>query len=347
MNIVLIGTYQALPQMLEEQGHTVQLLADHIPSLTALLLEWPDITSIAITGAAAQRWSLGHILAAAKALQGRGRMVLVGPGPELAQSLHASPLVILAEDETEAAKILLRPKGGAAAQAAAPKKAGAGGNGAAPQQEQEPSFKPMKISQGKILMIDVVGTQPRVGATTQAIALWHYLKALGLTPAVVISEAQLQLLARTMSGAKRDGDECVIDKVRFVPDTQRHYDCYIRDMGFGSRVDHRQADAVVIVAGVKPWELSNTIQAMHQAVPGKTAMLLSFATEQSRVELSNVWKDIPMAAAPFMPDPWTAGAAVLLILEKLLRPILEHSLEHSEEMEETQCLENEVHEILS
>lgn len=343
MNFVLIGTYQALPQKLEEQGHTVKLLGEHIPSLTALLLEQPEITSIAITGAAAQRWSLGHILAAAKTLQDRGRMVLVGPGPELAQDLHASPLVILAEDEAQAAKILLRPKGGAAAQT--PKKAGNGGNGAAPQQELEPSFRPMQISQGMILMIDVVGTQPRIGATTQAIALWHYLKALGFHPAVVMPEAQLQLLANTMSGAKREGVECVIDKVRFVPDTQRHYDCYIRDMGFGSRVDHRQANAVVIVAGVKPWEMPNTIQAMHQAVPGKTAMLLSFATEQSRVELSNVWKDIPMVAAPFTPDPWTAGTAALLILEQLLRPILEHSLEHSEEMEEPQCLESEVHEI--
>ena len=163
-------------------------------------------------------------------------------------------------------------------------------------------MKPLAISASRILLIDVVGSQPRIGCTTQAIALWHYFHALGADPAVVMAEAQIQQLTATMQVQKKFDGGCVIDGITFVTDTQRSNDCYIRDLG-SVRTSHSDADAVVLVAGVKPWELSYTMQAIRMLKHRNKIAVLSFAdaAEVKKLQLLFTNGEIPAAAAEYIP----------------------------------------------
>lgn len=342
MEILLLGGLNVLRDKLQELGHEVVYAPDcgAIPSLTALLLERPKLAALAVRADQAGRWSDGHILAAAKLLQERGRLVLVGTG---AERLEGSTLLFSVDTEEAALKLLTRPRGGAAAMAAAKKPDGGGG----PVVEREPVFtaQPLKISRSRVLMIDVVGSQPRMGCTTQAIGLWHYFKALGLSPAVVMEESQVRLLAETVSGAKRIDGGCRINGISFITNTQQPYDCYIRDGGFGRRMGHENADAVVLVAGAKPWELSNTMQAARTLQQSRSAVIFSFTGPREVPQLGPLVHNIPAEAAPYMPDPWARLPAMLLIYDRLLRPMLEREPEENLE-EEIPCLD-EAQETLS
>lgn len=333
MEIVLLGGLSVLHKKLRELGHTIHAPdCAGVPSLTALLLAKPEVAAMAICANEILRWSDGHILAAAKILQARGRLVLVGSG---AEQFAMSTLVFRVDTEEDALRLLTRPRGGAAATAA--KKSGSDG-GSTP--ERQPAFRPLplKISRSRILMIHVVGSQPRIGCTTQAIALWHYFKAAGMDPAVVMDEANIRLLADTMSGAKRINGGCSINGISFVSDTQQAYDCYIRDFSFGQQPNHGKADAVVLVAGSKPWELPNTMQAVRTLRHPRCAAVFSFTDNAE--QLTPLLRGTPAEVAPYIPDPWLTPPAMLLIYDRLLRSLLERApIEENLEEELSSCLE--------
>lgn len=86
------------------------------------------------------------------------------------------------------------------------------------------------------------------------------------------------------------------------------------------------ADAVLLVVGSKPWEVCNSLEMLYRVPGGRTAAIVSFATEKAAQELRDMFGDkvTAIVAAPYIPDPW-AGAddALLRLYDMLLRPILE------------------------
>lgn len=323
MEIALFGEFEMLAMTLKGKGVSCDAYdAASIPSLTAMLAAHADITSIVMRADQLDRWSDGHILAAAKALQSKGRFLIYGNSPE-AERLKSSPLVICVSSEADALKLLLRPKGGAAAMAA---KATMGETTSSPVAELEFDARPIKGSDKRTYLIEVVGSQPRIGCTTQAIRLWHYCKTLGLDPAVLVTEGQLNTLYKTVGGEWRPDDSCVIDHVVFSPREDNGFDCYIRDVPFGCYDKETLADAVLLVVGSKPWEVCNSLEMLYRVPGGRTAAIVSFATEKAAQELRDMFGDkvTAIVAAPYIPDPW-AGAddALLRLYDMLLRPILE------------------------
>ena len=125
----------------------------------------------------------------------------------------------------------------------------------------------------------------------------------------------------------------MIDGITFVTDTQRANDCYIRDCGC-SQISHEDADAVVLVAGVKPWELSFTMQAIRMLKHPHRIAVLSFADpgEAKKLQLLFTNGDIPASAAEYIPNPWIIPVAALFLYDTLLHPMLKKSLK-----EETPC----------
>lgn len=320
--IALFGRYALLPDKLKESSIAYcNMDGAAIHSLTALLLDRQDICCLVLQAEPVMPWSDGHILAAAKLLQVKGSLILVGTGPA-AERLGESPLITLAETEEQAFQMLSRPKAGT-------KQRKVDSSGGITKFVQ----RPLRIPAFKILLIDVIGSQPRIGCTTQAIALWHYFHALGADPAVVMEESQLRQLSSTMQIQKKLDGGCVIEGIPFVTDTQRSHDCYIRDLGC-TQVSHSDADAVVLVAGVKPWELAYTMQAMRSLKHPHKIAVLSFTDASEVQKLQILFKScqFPAAAAEYTPNPWAFAAQALLIYDTLLRPILEQQTE-----EETLC----------
>ncbi len=322
--IILMGAFSTLPDMLKENSLEFQAMdPGAVHSLTALILDRKDITFLVIQ-IASLPWSDGHILAAAKMLQPRGGLILLG---EAAKHLANSPLAAWVETEAQAAELLRKPK-------APPVKKSSGGKVLVPE------IKPLRIPPAKILMVDVISAQPRIGCTTQAIALWQYFHAMGIDAAIVMSEAQIRQISETMQVEKALTGGCVVDGIPFVTDFRRANDCFIRDLGCSQS---RDADVTVLVAGVKPWELANTARALR-ALHGKAGMVvLSFASMEAAAKLQPLFggQNIPVAVSPYIPDPWQAAARALQIYDALLRPMLEQLMKEDEA-----CIGNERQETL-
>lgn len=299
-----------------------------VPSLMALLSSDPEITDLVILPGAP--WSLAHILAAAKHLQGRGKTYLVGGAvPELQKELPLVSRVDTLDGLSSAIE---------AAQAANTKKPAGRGKGmhhaiSSPPNKEAPApaellwrpIQPMRIPDDVVYYIAVAGSQERIGCTTQAIGLWHYCKALGFDPAIVAGPGPTAAMAKLMDAAEIPGG-WNIDGIPFVQDAAQAYDCYIRDLGPLGSCDRDAffgADWSLLVAGAKPWELAATVEAAAILRPRAYAsVLLSYATEADRRELEEIFDGRGVMAAPWLPRPWKPTTGALAPYDKLLRPVL-------------------------
>ena len=299
-----------------------------VPSLMALLGTDPDITDLVIQEGAP--WSLAHILAAGKLLGSRsGRVYLVGTAlPELRKEL---PMLCRLGTLEELAEALAAK----AAQGKEPEKRKAGPRPSlsSPPNKQDPGPErllrrpvlPLKIPEDLVYYIAVAGSQARIGCTTQAIGLWHYCKALGFQPAIVAGPDRAAAMARLMGGTEISGG-WEIEGIPWVSDEAQAYDCYIRDLGVltpDTGDGFYGSDWSLLVAGTKPWELERTVEAMASIRPRAYAsVILSFATEQDRRELEELFENRRVVAAPWLPRPWQPTTGALAPYDKLLRPVL-------------------------
>lgn len=324
--VIIIGKGAApLGEYLEENKLGVTVLsAEQIPSLTATLLAMTEVSDMVILPDAQKSWSLAHILSAAKQLQPKGKLVFFGhPG-------GLPPLISVAGSK-EALLALLQKK---AAKPSAQAGSGAGGQSQPAPGPQPLAVRPMAIPPGRILILGVAGSQPRIGCTTQAVSLWHYCKTLGFDPAVVAAREQTAQIAATMHGREIPGGY-QIEGVPFVTDTALAYDCYILDIGTGSIPEAlRAADHLVLVAGTKPWELPATAAALRAVNGQDVLVLLSFCTQRDAVSLRPLFGRQSVAVVPWMPELWTPSPRAMAIYDKLLRPVLEKLLTRPERQEE-------------
>ncbi len=321
--VAVIAADCGIGAFLTDQGFPVlSLPPEAVPSLTGLLLDHPEISGLVIQDGASARWSAPHVLDAAKHLPRGCPTVLLGGG-SLTELCRHSPLVRIAQ-RVELIPPLLRRAFPTGEDDAAGGTA-AGGTAAAASGGRRPAPAapaPIRIPDGRILMLAVTGSQPRIGCTTQAIGLWHYCKALGLTPAVVSSPERIAQIAGAMRHEEISGG-CRIDGIPFVAGTDLAYDCYILDLGVCSVPDG--IDCLILTAGSKPWELPYTVEALR--VPWDMAVLLSFTSEKDAALLRPLFGARRVLPAPWIPDPWMPDGTALRIYDTLLRPLLQRILD--------------------
>lgn len=319
--VVIIGT-DAEPLCVYLQENGVQAAAfdpSHVPSLTAFLLTRPEITDVVLLEE--KNWSMGHILSAAKQLESKGRMVFLGSYEKL------PPLISIAADKEQLAQLLKKPVKPASGSGAGGKvQRFLRGSQSSPELTRKPDIRPLAVPAGKILFIGVIGSQHRIGCTTQAVGLWHYCKALGFDPAVVAGQEQLAQLAAPMHSQEIPGGY-KIEGIPFITNTALSYDCYILDIGPGSMQEAMNlSDCLVLVAGSKPWELQNTAAALRAAKGTDLLIFLSFSTQSDGEALRPLFGRQAAAILPWMPELWQPSAPALAIYDALLRPMLSREL---------------------
>lgn len=338
MHVAVIASDSCIARFLSAAGFTVmQLHPDHVPSLTALLFDHPELSALVIQDDSAAIWSTSHVLAAAKHLERKGPTILLGGGKLTAQC-GTLALVKVTERKEEIPDLLRRPPHGAA-----------GGHGITEAEKVtsklasvsqsvpltvKPKIRPLPIPPGKILMLGVIGSQQRIGCTTQAIALWHYCKALGFDPAIVAASDQIAQLASVME-CKQIQEGYMIEGIPFVSSAALAYDCYILDIGAGSIPEAKKmTDCLVLVAGSKPWELEHTARAIRAAQGQGVHVLLSFTSQKDTENLRPLFGSLSCAPVPYMTDPWKTCFEAMLIYDALLRPALERLMEQEQAQQE-------------
>ena len=304
-----------LCQYLEEAGFPAKALeASQAPSLTALLLEQEEAANMVLLQEDA--WSMGHILAAAQLLQERGgKMILWGTREQpLPSLLHTC-------GSQEALPALLRrplpkPESGQ-------EKSG---------RQESPRVAPLAVPDGAVLILGVLGSQRRIGCTTQSVALWHYCKALGFDPAVVMQPETVATIALVLNGTEISGGYKVCG-IPFVLGTDGVYDCYIVDLGDQPR-GLETCDGVVLVAGSKPWEIANTAAGVQMVGDRCIAAILSYSTGKAVQETAPLFGVCPVYSAPYLPDLWRPSLAALTLYDRMFRQTIARLVEQGQNGEE-------------
>lgn len=193
---------------------------------------------------------------------------------------------------------------------------------------------PLVIPDGMLPVIHVVGSQARIGCTTQCLLLYHCFAALGFSPAVVTTLEQITLLAKRM-GASVTADGCTcIEGIPFTPSMNCAHDCYIRDCGVIREeiaTEAQESDLCVLVAGAKPWELHATAAALS-LMGSARQMLTAFSfceqdmTKPVQQLLERLHHSSSFLTVPWHPNPFVSNASYL----ELLRPALAQLFEQSD-----------------
>lgn len=188
---------------------------------------------------------------------------------------------------------------------------------------------PLEIPPGMTLSIAVGGAMPRIGATTQAIGLCHYLKQLGFAPCLFDPERKLldMLLPFYRDETQEHSDHVTIRGISFCTVKHQRFNAYIRDAGViaeETKAVFRTADLSVLVGGTKPWELPALAAAMA-GLKDCAAALVTIVTFAGEGDLESVGQYLGThyASAPYAPDIWKPGptsayqATVLSCLQAL------------------------------
>lgn len=281
-----------------------------VPSLTAIAMEQldkKDLDNIVLDCRKSCPWSLEHILAAADLLREAGVSFLVVKG-----NLPDGGEIPCFESLEEAASNL-RP---AVAVPVVPEKA----------KETDKLHTPLPhVTPTRPISVAVLGSQSRIGCTTQAIQLWYFFTDIGYRAAIVADAAWVDELA-TLENSPYD-DMVKIRGVVFVSENADtgDYNCIIRDWGVidaVSKVAAADADLCVLVVGCKRWELVQTTNAIMDA--GGMADLVMIAFGANRVAQQDIEKILLKASTTrqtaltrYTPEPFQPG------LLDVYRPLLD------------------------
>lgn len=303
----------------QKYGIETEGFPDPAPSsLTALLLRDKEIAFFLLPNVEA--WSLGHVLSAAKLLSSRGGSFLLWEEPV------DRPALLTGVHEEAALEALLRPKPVVSTASTS------GGPEPLPERYRAGKIiEPLDIPPGAVLLLGVVGSQRRIGCTTQAAALFHYCKSLGFSPAICQSPEALATLSDVCQGEKIDGGYR-IEEIPFVTGTALAYDCYVLDLGAGPEEAALKAcDLLVLVGGWKPWEVAETASAWWHLAEYPAVPVLSFLRSQDLPKYQPLFGGTTVYPAPYISgDPWQPNGAAMLAWDRILRTLLKAALERQE-----------------
>ena len=142
------------------------------------------------------------------------------------------------------------------------------------------------------IRILLTGAQPRVGVTTAAIGLCHWLQSVGATVCYVDESGgnTLPLLARSY-GMERDGDAWLFEGVRYgnrEPEMSANF--IVQDAG-SAETAPQNADVLALVCGTKVWEIPHTAK-LKRAQEGNYAYLLCPSVlEENRENVAEALQD--------------------------------------------------------
>lgn len=298
----------------QKYGIETEGFPDPAPSsLTALLLRDKEIAFFLLPNVEA--WSLGHVLSAAKLLSSRGGSFLLWEEP-----VDRPPLLRCVHTEA-ALEALLKPKI-------------ASTGGTEPVRKPYPltqQVQPLAIPPGAVLLLGVVGSQGRVGCTTQTIALYHYCKILGFSPAICQPPEVLASLTEACHGTEIPGGYR-IEGIPFVTGTALDYDCYVLDLGAAPQEAALEAcDQLILVGGWKPWEIAATASAWVSLTKYPVLPVLSFLRWQDLAKYQPLFGGVEVFPAPYVSgEPWTLNPAAIQAWDRILRQPLEAALERQE-----------------
>ena len=278
-----------------------------VPSLTAIAreqLENRSLDNIVLDCRKSCPWSLEHILAAADLLREAGVPLVVVKGnlPEGGE--------IPCYESLEEAASNLQPAAAAPAQA---------------KETDKPHAPLPHVTPTRPISVAVLGSQSRIGCTTQAIQLWCFFTAIGYRAAIVADSAWVDELAALENSPYEDMVK--IRGVVFVSENADtgDYNCIIRDWGVIDEVSKEaaaDADLCVLVVGCKRGELVQTTNAIVDA--GGMAALVLIAFGANQVAQQDIEKILRKASTPrqtaltrYTPEPFRPG------LLDIFKPLLE------------------------
>ncbi|MCQ5128898.1 hypothetical protein NE562_04445 [Butyricicoccus faecihominis] len=142
------------------------------------------------------------------------------------------------------------------------------------------------------IRITVVGSQPRIGVTTAAISLCHWLQSVGATVCYVEDNESriLPILARSY-GMEQDGDGWRFEGVQYrrqEPETPVNF--IVRDMG-SEEAPPQDTDLLVLLCGTKAWELPHTAKLKRTQDGNHAYLLCPFVLEDSRADVAEALQD--------------------------------------------------------
>lgn len=312
MKLLWIGAEANKPA---EAAFTLPL--QKVPSLVALaMVEAPQYDAVLLDCCAELAYSLPHILAAHAGFQRQGIpfYVLSPQSPELRKFSFFVSNILEAKKGLEEAADSFAKQASEKTSALLP--------------------PPLRLPAGLLPIIDVVGSQSRVGCTTQAICLYQALSELHLSPAVILPTEQLELISSVLSSIRQNGI-CLIEGIPFAAEMSISSDSFVRDLGVihsGTASEVCDADISVLVCGTAPWELPQTAKALGLMQQARRLMLIASFTESQELSMLRSLLDklgiqASVLAAPWHPDPF--GPCNTALYLRYLAPLL-HGLMQKE-----------------
>lgn len=296
-------------------------------SLVGELMSLPSSPPCAVVLAVEERlpYSIPHVLSACRLAAAAGhRLFFYGNVPP--PIVKSPDSIVLPEDIPQALEIIasaMRKGGGTEQHRLQPEK---------PKVEIKTLPKPVN----GMATIAVAGSQPRMGCTTQAFALWHIAHAAGLSAAVVMPPTKAAELAALCNSVQRQGG-WTIAGIPIVDSASYEFDVYIYDLGVLTEENAQkftEADGGVLCMGGKPWELASSAAAYLLAKQQNNLLLLgTFVAAEVAGKLAELCSH-PVLPALEQKDPF-ASPEVLPETMQFLQTALqaEHSFNLELELE--------------
>lgn len=144
------------------------------------------------------------------------------------------------------------------------------------------------------VVIAVAGAQPRIGTTTAAMGLCHWLQNVGAEVCYVEANenGHLPLLARSYA-MEQNSNGWLYENVQYrrkgqEPETPVNF--IVRDMG-GTAIEFADSDVLVLVCGTKPQELPYTVKLKRTQEGNHAYLLCPFVVEETREDVAGALQD--------------------------------------------------------
>lgn len=142
------------------------------------------------------------------------------------------------------------------------------------------------------IRIAILSSQPRMGATTAAIGLCHWLQSVGAAVCYVEDNESrhLSLLARSYGMEQRDND-WLFEGVQYRrQEPEQPVNFIVRDRG-SAKMPPADTDMLVLVCGTKPQELPYTAKLKGTQEGNHAYLLCPFVAEEARGDVAKALQD--------------------------------------------------------
>lgn len=171
---------------------------------------------------------------------------------------------------------------------------------------------PLQMPAGLMIHVAVAGAMHRCGTTTQAFGLWHYLKSLGLHPAIWDKCGTTLPIIQMLEDPVNTENAVEIHGIPFCETESTDFNAYILDYGTltpENALHFGRADISVLVGCTKPWELPSFAEALQQIDRNPCREFVTMASFSTKQDLERLSKYIGQRSglAPYNPNLWESS----------------------------------------